>query len=311
MASLPTPPPQPDAEQQPQAESSVAASKRAKRLKERERLDHNFLASFEPHQYRLPPGMQASDYTPEFFRALDRLPPLSPLLSPRRRIPNLRRQHPLPLLWHVARNLCHQLHPLWCAKVVRPLHPLNPHAQHPSQLVRNPPSQINPFESFMKKEFHADTISCSQFLRHKSYLASPKTLASNHICPNVLVQHAGEFVSTFPRGYHAGFNLGLDCAESVNFVLESWIQIELQAQFYRCISDSVRIDVPDLLRRQREREEAKRVQAGVPSTSPTKKRKADVLIAPAKDSLYEDYRRRSAAQYSSSWRSSWSIISAV
>ncbi|KIJ44491.1 hypothetical protein M422DRAFT_779299 [Sphaerobolus stellatus SS14] len=70
VVSLPTPPPQPDAEQQPQAESSVTASKRTERLKERERLDHEFLASFEPHQHWLPLGMQASDYTPEFCRAL-------------------------------------------------------------------------------------------------------------------------------------------------------------------------------------------------------------------------------------------------
>ncbi|KIJ46964.1 hypothetical protein M422DRAFT_164349, partial [Sphaerobolus stellatus SS14] len=134
------------------------------------------------------------------------------------------------------------------------------HFGAPKHWYAIPQAKSAPFESFMKKEFHADTISsCPQFLHHKSYLVFPKTLASNHISPNVLVQHAGEFVIIFPRGYHAGLNLGLNCAESVNFALESWIQIGLQAQFCKCISDSVQIDVPDLLRRQREREEAKRV----------------------------------------------------
>jgi hypothetical protein len=79
------------------------------------------------------------------------------------------------------------------------------------------------------------------------------------------VQHAGEFVITFPRGYHAGFNLGLNCAESVNFALDSWLELGKRAQVCKCMSDrytiicyitfifyrilarSVRIDVAQLL----------------------------------------------------------------
>ncbi|KIJ42744.1 hypothetical protein M422DRAFT_254202 [Sphaerobolus stellatus SS14] len=66
-----------------------------------------------------------------------------------------------------------------------------------SQLVRHP---TRPPSS------PGSTTSCPQFLRHKAYLASPKSLSSpSHSCtplkPNVLVQHIG-------------FNLGLNCAES-------------------------------------------------------------------------------------------------
>lgn len=143
-------------------------------------------------------------------------------------------------------------------------------------------------ESTMKGYFPQDTSQCPQFLRHKSFLASPTLLAQSSCKPNFLVQREREFVITYPRGYHAGFNLGFNCAESVNFALDSWLELGRKAQVCKCVSDSVRIDVDQLLRdREAERlnpppvnEPKKRKPEGLPG-EPKQKRPKSSSTAPA------------------------------
>ncbi|KIY62495.1 JmjC-domain-containing protein [Cylindrobasidium torrendii FP15055 ss-10] len=110
-----------------------------------------------------------------------------------------------------------------------------------------PQGRSKAFEQTMKGLFPTDAKSCSQFLRHKQFLVSPSRLSKDSCAPNHCVQSAGEFIITYPRGYHAGFNLGLNCAESVNFALDSWIPLGRVAKACECVSDSVRIDVETLL----------------------------------------------------------------
>jgi hypothetical protein len=139
-----------------------------------------------------------------------------------------------------------------------------------------PQARASALEQTMRGHF-PEPSRCPQFLRHKSYLASPMMLAKTSCRPNTLVQHAGEFVVTFPRGYHAGFNLGFNCAESVNFALDSWIDVGRKAQACNCVSYSVRINVDELLRDQElavAKPKSKLISSHSSSSSP-RKRKSD------------------------------------
>ncbi|KAE8734652.1 putative lysine-specific demethylase JMJ14 [Hibiscus syriacus] len=52
---------------------------------------------------------------------------------------------------------------------------------------------------------------------------SPAILKSEGVPVYRYVQNAGEFVLTFPRAYHAGFNYGFNCAEAVNVAPIDWL----------------------------------------------------------------------------------------
>ncbi|GAA5938979.1 hypothetical protein JCM3775_002640 [Rhodotorula graminis] len=111
-----------------------------------------------------------------------------------------------------------------------------------------PQEQSERFERVMAGLFPTDRSKCNQFLRHKSFLASPKILTNNGITLNRCVQLPGEFILTYPKGYHSGFNLGFNCAESINFATERWLPLGKVTKHCQCIEDSVNIDVTTWLR---------------------------------------------------------------
>ena len=108
------------------------------------------------------------------------------------------------------------------------------------------------FEAAMRNVWPTDAKNCDQFLRHKTYLISPSLLQSQYnIHVNRLVHYEGEFVITFPYGYHSGYNLGYNCAESVNFATESWLDYGKVARKCHCEADSVWVDVREIERKLR------------------------------------------------------------
>ncbi|KAL2155419.1 hypothetical protein VTH82DRAFT_161 [Thermothelomyces myriococcoides] len=110
------------------------------------------------------------------------------------------------------------------------------------------------FEAAMKSIWPTEAKACDQFLRHKGFLISPSHLKQHYnITVNKCVSYPGEFVVTYPYGYHSGFNLGYNCAEAVNFALDSWLPIAKIAKKCECAQaqDSVWIDVYEIERKLR------------------------------------------------------------
>ncbi|KAK3709558.1 hypothetical protein LTR37_010779 [Vermiconidia calcicola] len=108
------------------------------------------------------------------------------------------------------------------------------------------------FEKAMKSTWPVDAKNCDQFLRHKTYLISPDVLQKQYgVKVNKLVHYEGEFVITFPYGYHSGYNIGYNCAESVNFATESWLEYGRIARKCHCEADNVWVDVSEIERKLR------------------------------------------------------------
>ncbi|XP_036187019.1 lysine-specific demethylase 4C isoform X7 [Myotis myotis] len=74
-------------------------------------------------------------------------------------------------------------------------------------------------------------------------LISPSVLKKYGIPFDKITQEAGEFMITFPYGYHAGFNHGFNCAESTNFATVRWIDYGKVAKLCTCRNDMVKISM--------------------------------------------------------------------
>ncbi|CAR25223.1 KLTH0G14454p [Lachancea thermotolerans CBS 6340] len=120
------------------------------------------------------------------------------------------------------------------------------HFGAPKQWYSVPQEDSDRFYAFMKEQFPEHAAKCDEFLRHKTFLVSPKLLEKNGIRCNKITHYQHEFIITYPYGYHAGFNYGYNLAESVNFALEDWLEIGATAKKCLCVDDAVGIDTEKL-----------------------------------------------------------------
>jgi hypothetical protein len=110
-----------------------------------------------------------------------------------------------------------------------------------------PQEEHQKFEDFAKQKFPEASKECKEFLRHKTYLVYPLLAHNNDITVHKCIQSPGEFVVTKCAGYHAGFNMGFNCAEAVNFALKNWIDYGKQTGYCQCSSDNVKIDLKNFM----------------------------------------------------------------
>ncbi|XP_026961655.1 lysine-specific demethylase 4C isoform X4 [Sagmatias obliquidens] len=97
------------------------------------------------------------------------------------------------------------------------------HFGEPKSWYAIPPEHGKRLERLAQGFFPSSSQGCDAFLRHKMTLISPSVLKKYGIPFDKITQEAGEFMITFPYGYHAGFNHGFNCAESTNFATVRWI----------------------------------------------------------------------------------------
>nr|XP_008107692.1 PREDICTED: lysine-specific demethylase 4A [Anolis carolinensis]XP_008107693.1 PREDICTED: lysine-specific demethylase 4A [Anolis carolinensis]XP_008107694.1 PREDICTED: lysine-specific demethylase 4A [Anolis carolinensis]XP_008107695.1 PREDICTED: lysine-specific demethylase 4A [Anolis carolinensis]XP_016848707.1 PREDICTED: lysine-specific demethylase 4A [Anolis carolinensis] len=123
------------------------------------------------------------------------------------------------------------------------------HFGEPKSWYCVPPEHGKRLERLAKGFFPGSAQNCEAFLRHKMTLISPSILKKYGIPFDKVTQEAGEFMITFPYGYHAGFNHGFNCAESTNFATLRWIEYGKQSVLCSCRKDMVKISMDVFVRK--------------------------------------------------------------
>ncbi|XP_055966623.1 lysine-specific demethylase 5B isoform X1 [Sorex fumeus] len=91
-------------------------------------------------------------------------------------------------------------------------------------------------ENVMKKLAPELFVSQPDLLHQLVTIMNPNTLMTHEVPVYRTNQCAGEFVITFPRAYHSGFNQGFNFAEAVNFCTVDWLPLGRQCvEHYRLL----------------------------------------------------------------------------
>eukprot|EP01080_Neovahlkampfia_damariscottae_P000207 gene207-4453_t len=86
-----------------------------------------------------------------------------------------------------------------------------------------PASAAVKFETLMKQKLPHLFEYQPNLLHSLVTMFSPSICHENNIPIYTLTHNEGEYIFTCPQSYHAGFNQGFNCAESVNLVLPNWL----------------------------------------------------------------------------------------
>uniref|UniRef100_A0A8C1LHK7 Lysine-specific demethylase 4B n=1 Tax=Cyprinus carpio TaxID=7962 RepID=A0A8C1LHK7_CYPCA len=122
------------------------------------------------------------------------------------------------------------------------------HFGQPKSWYAIPPEHGKRLERLAQGFFPGSSQGCDAFLRHKMTLLSPSILKKYSIPFDRITQEEGEFMITFPYGYHAGFNHGFNCAESTNFATLRWVDYGKMATLCSCRKDMVKISMDVFVR---------------------------------------------------------------
>ncbi|KAL2610474.1 hypothetical protein R1flu_029047 [Riccia fluitans] len=97
------------------------------------------------------------------------------------------------------------------------------HCGEPKAWYSVPGHAAEAFEKVMQKAFPDLFAAQPDLLFQLVTMLNPSVLRDNGIPVCTTVQEARNFVITFPRSYHGGFNHGFNCAEAVNFAPTDWL----------------------------------------------------------------------------------------
>ena len=86
-----------------------------------------------------------------------------------------------------------------------------------------PAADRKKFDRVVKEKLACLHDSDPNFLLDIIVQVSPAYLTQHGIRVFRTEQRPGEFIFTFPEGYHAGFSTGFNVAEACNFATESWL----------------------------------------------------------------------------------------
>uniref|UniRef100_A0A8C5BGY2 [histone H3]-trimethyl-L-lysine(4) demethylase n=1 Tax=Gadus morhua TaxID=8049 RepID=A0A8C5BGY2_GADMO len=111
------------------------------------------------------------------------------------------------------------------------------HWGEPKTWYGAPGSAAEQLEAVMKKLAPELFDSQPDLLHQLVTIMNPNTLMAHGVPIYRTNQCAGEFVVTFPRAYHSGFNQGFNFAEAVNFCTTDWMPLGRQCvDHYRLLN---------------------------------------------------------------------------